>query len=380
MSLFTLSMTSASFLFLQHQQYIIYDKKTDRRFRGIYDPKFAHVILCTVLYLFVNVPRVLANAVILSISPEMALVLMVIELLIFLLFCHFYSNRLGNNSIFPSGLVSALANFISVTGPFKKIGHINLFANALLMIKVALIYPIVDNETLTVDICNDPDVFRCWNMTEKINHTCLPSNGTDIVNITITTFTQENVDLSYRPFCSPDETPNSLLFHFVLPIVLMLIAFISIPFGYLIRYLMTKENLTTFDLLLSMINDVIDDVIKSAFSCCSKTSNENSDGEMKDVDVKSKSLEDLGENYQEEKKEATPTKPSTLLTFFDNVRAIFSQGRLAEENSKYSRILVIATTLKSNYLILYVKPIDLFIKIVNFCFRFKHIDCRRRGI
>ena len=371
MSLFTLSMTSASFLFLQHQQYIIYDKKTDRRFRGIYDPSFAHVILCTVLYLFVNVPRVLANAVILSISPEMALVLMVIELLIFLLFCHFYSNRLGNNSIFPSGLVSALANFISVTGPFRKIGHINLFANALLMIKVALIYPIVDNEKLTVDICNDPDVFRCWNMTEKINHTCLPSNGTDIVNITITTFTQENVDLSYRPFCSPDETPNSLLFHFVLPIVLMLIAFISIPFGYLIRYLMTKENLTTFDLLLSMINDVIDDVIKSAFSCCSKTSNENSDGEMKDVDVKSKSLEDLGENYQEEKKEATPTKPSTLLTFFDNVRAIFSQGRLAEENSKCSRILVIATTLKSNNIF----NIDLFINIIIFCFRFKHIDC-----
>ena len=127
MSLFTLSMTSASFLFLQHQQYIIYDKKTDRRFRGIYDPSFIHVILCALLYLFVNVPRVLANAVILSISPKMASVLMVIELFVFLIFCHFYSNRLGNNTLFPSGLVSALANFISVTGSFKKIGHINFF-------------------------------------------------------------------------------------------------------------------------------------------------------------------------------------------------------------------------------------------------------------
>ena len=366
MSLFTLSMTSASFLFLQHQQYIIYDKKTDRRFRGIYDPSFVHVILCTVLYLFVNVPRVLANAVIASISPAMALVLMFIELLVFLVFCHFYSNRLGNNSIFPSGLVSALANFISVTGPFRKIGHINLFANALLMIKLALIYPIVYNESLTVDICRDPDVFRCWNITEKINHTCLSSNRTDILNITVTTFTQESVDLSYRPFCSPDETPNSLLFHFVLPIVLMLIAFISVPFGYLIRYLMTKDNLAAFDQYASrLIQEKMNkhlECIKSAFSCCSKETNENGDGEMKDVDDKSKSFEDLSENGLEEKTEATPTKSSTqvstpsnqkkdcnccfgassLLTFFDNVRAIFSQGRSAEENCKYSRTLVLA--------------------------------------
>ena len=304
------------------------------------------------LYLFVNVPRVLANAVIASISPAMALVLMFIELLVFLVFCHFYSNRLGNNSIFPSGLVSALANFISVTGPFRKIGHINFFANALLMIKLALIYPIVDNKTLTVDICMDPDVFRCWNITEKINHTCLSSNGTDILNITITTFTQESVDLSYRPFCSPDETPNSLLFDFVLPIVLMLIAFISVPFGYLIRYIMTKDNLAAFDqyasrLFQGKINKHLE-CIKSIFSCCSKETN---DGEMKDVDDKSKSLEDLGEIGLEEKTEATPTKSSTqvstpsnqkkvssLLTFFDNVRAIFSQGRSAAENSKYLRI------------------------------------------
>ena len=348
MSLFTLSMTSASFLFLQHQQYIIYDKKTDRRFRGIYDPSFAHVILCTLLYLFVNVPRVLANAVILSISPVMALVLMLIELLIFLLFCHFYSNRLDNNSIFPSGLVSALANFISVTGPFRKMGHINLFANALLMIKVALIYPIVDNETLTVKICKDPDVFRCWNITEKINHTCLPSNETDILNITITTFTQESVDLSYRPFCSPDETPNSLLFHFVLPIVLMLIAFISVPFGYLIRYLVTKENLAAFDqyasrLIQEKINKHLEciksafscclECMKSACSCCSKETNENGEGE---TPTNSSTQVSTPSNH---KKDCNCCfGASSLLTFFDNVRAIFSQGRSAAENSKYLRI------------------------------------------
>ena len=347
MSLFTLSMTSASFLFLQHQQYIIYDQKTERRFRGIYDPNFVHVILCTGLYLFVNVPRVLANAVILSVSPEMALVLMLIELLVFLIFCHKYSNRLGNNTLFPSGLVSALANFISVTGPFKKIGHINFFANALLMIKVALLYPIVHTETLTVDICSDPDVFRCWNMTETINRTCLLANGSEAVNITITTFTQEGIDLFYRPFCSPDEAPNSLLFHFVLPIVLMLIAFISIPCGYFIRYQMTKDKLEEFD-----------KIFKSPFSCCSKETNANDDGQTIVVDHKGTLLEDTGETCLEVKSEAMPTNSSTqvsmlgnqkedcnfcfgassILTFFDNVRALFSQGRLVAENSKYSRI------------------------------------------
>ena len=128
---------------------------------------------------------------------------------------------------------------------------------------------------------------------------------------------------------------------------------------------MTKDNLAAFDQFASrLIQEKINkhlECIKSAFSCCSKETNENGDGEMKDVDDKSKSFEDLSENVLEEKTEATPTKSSTqvstpsnqkkdsnccfgassFLTFFDNVRAIFSQGRSTAENSKYSRILVI---------------------------------------
>ena len=163
MSLFTLSMTSSSFLFLQHQEYKIYDQKTGKTFRGIYDPNIVHVVLCTGLYLFVNVPRVLANAVILSVTPVMALVLMFIEAMIFVSFCHKYSVPLNNNVDFPSGIVSALANYISVTGPFRKLGHINLFSNILLMAKVLLLYPVVYNDTcntLTVDISKKPDKFR----------------------------------------------------------------------------------------------------------------------------------------------------------------------------------------------------------------------------
>ena len=126
---------------------------------------------------------------------------------------------------------------------------------------------------------------------------------------------------------------------------------------------MTKDNLAAFDQYASrIIREKMNkhlECIKSTFSCCSKETN---GGEMKDVDDKSKSLEDLSENGLEEKTEATPTKSSTqvstpsnqkkdcnfcfgassILTFFDNVRALFSQGRSADENSKYSRILVLA--------------------------------------
>ena len=104
-------------------------------------------------------------------------------------------------------------------------------------------------------------------------------------------------------------------------------------------------------------------MIKSAFSCCSKETNKTGDSETNDVDHKGTLQEDPGENYLEENKEAAPTKSSTqvrqtgnqkedcsfcfgaksILTFFDNVRALFSQGRSVDENSKYSRILVIAT-------------------------------------
>ena len=342
MSLFTLSMTSSSFLFLQHQQYIIYDKKTERRFRGIYDPNIVHVLICTVLYLFVNVPRVFANAVIFSVTPIMALILMLIEILMFVLFCHKCSVPLNNNVVFPSGLVSALANFISVTGPFRKLGHINLISNILLMIKVILLYPIVYNETLTIDISRDPDMFRCWNKSEVMNYTYSPSHRAEKINMNITTITQQTIDLSFRPFCSPDESPNSFLFEMVLPIVLMSIAFITIPFGYVIGALMTREKLLAFD-----------KIKKSVFKCFGKCKCAG-DVEIRESDDDDIALEGLTNTCLDEKINRPPKKSSsqlsniqkhnndegccganTMITFFDNVRTIFSQGRSSEENCKY---------------------------------------------
>ena len=340
MSLFTLSMTSSSFLFLQHQEYKIYDQKTGKTFRGIYG-----------LYLFVNVPRVLANAVILSVTPTMALVLMFIEVLIFVFFCHKYSVPLNNNVVFPSGLVSALANYISVTGPFRKLGHINLFSNILLMAKVLLLYAIVYNDTLTVPISRDPDVFRCWNSSKVMNYTASPSSEMEIFNVTIETNTQGSINLSSRPYCNENESPNSLLFQTVLPIMLILIAFIAIPFGYIIAALMSKDKLSAFDLILECIKNRISNfcnpllkLIKSFSEClkkCKTTSddatkhNDNSaialellsDSKDENTDMmqmKSSSQDNNTNHHVEEKDRCIGV--NTLTTFFDNVRDIFKDN------------------------------------------------------
>ena len=328
-------------MFLQHQQFIIYDERTQRRFRGIYNPNLLHVILCTFLYFFLNVPRVLANAVIFSISPVMAIVLMLIELAIFILVCHKYSVPLNNNVVFPSGLVSALANYISVTGPFKKIGYINLVANILLIIKILLTYPIVYNETSIVDICDKPDVFRCWNMSEMMNHTC-PMKTKDAPNIT----QFYNLSLaSSRPFCSPNESPNAFLFQAVLPTLLGLICFAAIPFGFIIQLSMSKDNLSSLDKKIQRTAKTLLDF----FSCKSKLTDDEDKHEIDESAIKTASEVAIRQNIDESGiKEALNESnsngkkgkecffgSSTLVTFFDNVRTIFSQGRIVEKNSKY---------------------------------------------
>ena len=126
MSFFTLSMTSSSFLFLQHSHYIIFNEQKKRRSRGIYDPNLIHVMICTLLYTFLNIPRQWANALIFSISPRIAVITFLIELGLHLLYSHFYVRKFSNNMAFPSGTVTAFTNFISVCGPFDKIAILNL--------------------------------------------------------------------------------------------------------------------------------------------------------------------------------------------------------------------------------------------------------------
>ena len=128
------------------------------------------------------------------------------------------------------------------------------------MAKVSLLYTIVYEDkydTLTVEISKKPDVFRCWSSSKVMNYTSSPSIETETFNVTIQTITQGSVKLSSRRYCNENESPNTLLFQTVLPIMLMLIAFIAIPFGYIIAALMSKDKLSAFDLILESINTKI---------------------------------------------------------------------------------------------------------------------------
>ena len=233
--MFTLSMTASSFLFLQHEQYIIYNEKKKRRSRGIYDPSLKHVLTCTFFYMCVNVPRQLANALIFSISPIFAIIMMAIELGIHLWYSNYNVRRLNNNLAFPSGTVTALTNFVSVCGPFRLIGKLNLFSNILLFVKVVMLYPITISETLTIANCNDcnPGRIRCWNETDLTT----PSSS----NIT------EHTNMQDLRICSLGESTNDYLFNTILPLTLCLLVFFSMPFGYLISNLMTKVKLASLD-------------------------------------------------------------------------------------------------------------------------------------
>ena len=79
MSLMTLSLTGATYLFFQHDEYLSYDKRLKRRTPGLNNPKLISTAACTVLYLMVNAPRVFANAIVISSSPILAMLMMVIE-------------------------------------------------------------------------------------------------------------------------------------------------------------------------------------------------------------------------------------------------------------------------------------------------------------
>ena len=99
MSLVTLSMTAATYLFFQHEEYISYDIRMKRRTRGVNDAKLIYIVFCTLLYVMVNAPRIWANALILAISPMLGVIMLLIEFLVNLWISHNYVLNLRHNAL-----------------------------------------------------------------------------------------------------------------------------------------------------------------------------------------------------------------------------------------------------------------------------------------
>ena len=221
MSAITLSMTSSSFMLLQHTEFRSYDPMKRSRTRGINNPPMSETIIGGFLYLFLTVPRIFANSLILSITPLLAFPMYFIELCAFLIYSNRFVLPLKENLKFPSGTVQAFSNFFSACGPIDKVGSINLFSNCLLILKLILLYPILvldKNNLVTVGMNKKPDWFRCWNESEANLHG-------------VTSFNK----------CDNDENTTDLLFRIILPTTISMIIVVSIPLGFLISFIFQRK-------------------------------------------------------------------------------------------------------------------------------------------
>ena len=274
MSLITLSMTAASFLFFQHSEYTTYDKRLRTRTFGVNDPNLLYVLPCTVLYIGVNAPRIWANALVIAISPWIAVLTLIPDFILNLLISHKLAFNLRKNKTFPDGIVTGIINYVCPCGPVKSIGKINLLSCILIAVKVCLLYPILMYyEQWTVKYDNDPDHLRCWRCSdyEFLNKTYC-QNMTSVEELKV--ILQENLNGKVIPrICGTvaswaskhsGEEPNDIVFKFVFPMTIFALLAISVPFGFMITHLMRRSKV---DIYLVNCNKKIE-VSKNKLKAC----------------------------------------------------------------------------------------------------------------
>ena len=127
-SICSLSLTAATFLFFQHEEMGELNPETQQREVGENDPKLLWILTTMMLYLFVNVPRIFSNGFVFSVTPKSAFCLLLVEILVSLMMSHFHIGILTDNEIVPGGLLRAITNVMCPTAPYKKIWLINMFS------------------------------------------------------------------------------------------------------------------------------------------------------------------------------------------------------------------------------------------------------------
>ena len=142
MSVFTLSNTAATYLFYQHREYISFDERLRKQYRGLNDPPLINTLICTLLYVMITAPRIWSNALALSITPILSLMMFILEFFIMLCVSDRLATPLNQNAYFPSGIVTGVINFLCPCTPVQKLGLINLFSTLLIVLKVILLYPV----------------------------------------------------------------------------------------------------------------------------------------------------------------------------------------------------------------------------------------------
>ena len=345
MSVLNLSHTAAVYLFYQHRDYISFDKRLRKRYRGMNDPPLVNIIICTVFYVMLTAPRIWSNALLLSITPILTLILFLLEVSIMLFVSHRLATPLNQNASFPSGIVTGVINFLCPCTPVHNLGFINLYSNLFISVKVILLYPIVIFNLLPVTD-DKYDRFRCAHID-------------NISNLTNTT--------TYR-ICENGETSNQLLFEVILPITIISLLIVSIPMGFIISNLMTRPRLTLLNesitVKLEPLKRYFSRIAESFVCCCKKdiASETKTKSQQKSFEVQ-QGMEtdsrirsnDLGINppynatergipyesvfsFEDVKNEMIikerSIKTYNLMSFVLNIRAVFDDLQNEDENCK----------------------------------------------
>ena len=374
MSLVTLSMTAATYLYFQHEDYISYDKRLKRRTPGLNDPSFASIMACTLLYIIINAPRIYSNALILSVSPIMAIMMMIPEFLINLIICHKLALALNKNAVFPSGFITAAINYACPCYPVRKIGIINMWSTILIIIKLLLLYPIIYSKLFTLELDQKPNILQCWNVTElqmekstihtdtyphfKSNFTgdrFIPCNEVQNMKYAL----DQPLYFDLPRFCACDEGSTDVLFHYTIPMAILMLLY-SILFGGLITLLIRRKKLSYVETkvtnCISFVKTSFDQIMQCHICCREKKSLNHKDDEDT-IPMNDGIASDHVDSIEKEKiLELAPTKNSISkskirydekdefyfsrwwlelwFSFLLNVRTMFDFSQASAENSK----------------------------------------------
>ena len=337
MSAVTLSITAATYLFYTHHEYTSPDKIYHKRYPGMNNPPLIYTLVVSLIYMVITVPRIAANALIMSVTPILASAMILIEIMLNLYISHRFAMKLTENTRFPSGIVTSIINFLCPCFPFNLVGIINTLSTIMIVLKLTLLYPIVEYDFLTVSVYKQPDRFRCWHFNDSPTE-----NGTfsvyDSFNRTY------NVPLNESKFrtCEKNETPNQRLFEVIIPVSIAILLTCSIPFSFLVSKYINKSKLDA----LSNKNKSAVNSLKIACSkccdciCCCKSKKLNVDDYVKDVEE----VDASNQKSEHKQPESPATEEQTaciniIMAFLYNIRTMFDDIWKEEESSEYSSIM-----------------------------------------
>jgi len=235
-SVVTVSMTAATYLFYQHLEYENFDASVNRNYIGLNDPSIINTLVCSFLYVVLIAPRIWANALTIALSPKIAFIMFSVELVLTMAISHKYASQYASE--FPGKMVTAIFNSICPCTPIGKskfrdksnptnainfnLAKINLASCITVISKILLLYPIVIYQ-YAVEYDNNPDRFRCWNKIDYLDE------SKDLIANDWNANTTKPIRL-----CGKSESPNQLLFEKVIPLTIMAIVVLAVPSGFLI--------------------------------------------------------------------------------------------------------------------------------------------------